>query len=61
MWHQAVTMARKRHARICLAKPAILTIFLALLAVAKTKLVKFKIHHTDEKFFNKEASHMGFG
>ena len=54
-------MARKRHARICLARPAILAIFLALLAVAKTKLVKFKIHHTDEKFFNKEASHMGFG
>ena len=54
-------MARKRHARICLARPAILAFFLALLAVAKTKLVKFKINHTDIKFFNKEASHMGFG
>ena len=29
--------------------------------ISKTKVVKFKIHHTDVQFFTEESSHTGFG
>ena len=61
-----VDMIKQRQASGCLARLFILAMVVTIAmtstnTISKTKVMKFKIHHTDVQFFTAEASHTGFG